>query len=264
MESAYLEPFAKTMNMTIYDGSQKLEDFDILIFDGDAHDLASLEEDGVVHQALRGDKWVLGVDLAEAHKRDGLGDLLNAYSCGDSSAYAVHVTQDRNGRQAVYVIQDKGQITDEAEVMGNPGAQDAPPERPVVTPERCGASTAEPASRFTPATSAAFAEILTGTLTDGLEPLDDSITPPADLIYTTYYFTDTKSFTDKCSLGGKCSTPQTAVLQANYAFTIYLSNANNAQGDFQYVLGQTDVTTTAAQNSQFVNMKGHDGTNWTC
>lgn len=264
VESAYLEPLKKTMNMTTDDGSQNLEDFDILIFDGDAHEPSSLKEDGIVRQALRVNKWVLGVDLAEAHKQDGLGDVLNAYSCGDSSAYAMHVTQDRNGRQAVYVIQDKGQITDEAEVIGSSGATDVPPARPEVTPETCGENTAQPAARVNPATSEAFAAILTERLTDGLEPLDDSITPPADLIYTTYYFTDTKSFTDKCSLRGKCSTPQTAVLQANYAFTIYLSNANNAQGDFQYVLGQTDIMTTAAQNGHFVNMYGHDGTNWTC
>lgn len=123
VESAFLEPLKSSLHMTAYDGSQKLEDFDVLIFDGDTHTPAALKEDALVIQALRTGKHVLALDMTEAHKQDGLSGVLNASSCGNSPVYAVRMTQDANGRPLVQVFEARsGKTTslDAGEVRSTP------------------------------------------------------------------------------------------------------------------------------------------------
>lgn len=76
------------MRLTPYDGSQKPEDFDVVIFDGDTHTPEAVKAEPLVAQSLRSGKWVLGLDVTEAHKTTGLGDFTLGVS---SPAYATRV-----------------------------------------------------------------------------------------------------------------------------------------------------------------------------
>lgn len=257
VDSEYLTPFRDSLNLTTYDGSQKPEDFDMLVFDGDTHTPDEISEDKLVRQALRKEKWVLGVDLTEAHKRGGLEDILNASTCGPSLAYAMRATLDYNGRPAIYIVEDEG--TSPATITEGQPTTDSPSPTP-------SCEDVAPQSLAPRKASAAFARVLLERLRSGNVEAQDVGGPPSqipsDLIYTTFNFTSTASKTANCSPRGCFRTQETEMSQTD-TYTVFLQNKASAQGDFQWVLLDTDVSLLAAVNDTFVNIKGKDSSNWT-
>lgn len=267
--SAYLEAVAGTLDMTQYDGSQNPDDFDLLIFDGDAHTPDTLKEDALVTQALRTNMYVLALDVTEAHKKEGLGGVLGASSCGFSSAYAVHLTQDANGRPLVQVLEPRSGKTT---YLGEGEVPDTHPE-PAASPceERAMTASAVPETNDT---AAAFASALVkrvaGSRTDSsntmamgtLQVSDPSI--PTDLLYTTYQFSNLTTWTVDRTGGAPVGEPQAASTQTNFTFTVFLNNKNNPQGDFQYILADVDATGNPTNGTgYFLAYRYKPSTNWT-
>lgn len=256
--SDYLDALKPSLAVTTYDGSQRLEDYDLLIFDGDAHPAAGLKNDELVKKALRSGGWVMGVDLTSAHKKDALGSILNAASCGDSRVYAMRMTQDSNGRPATFIVEDGGRSSGTTPYAGTPPRPPGFPTAPACNSGGTAQRAAEPPA------PAGFSRVLLNRLSGtGVKPLDDpppSI--PADLIYSNYHFTDVNSWTASCS-PRKCNNDQVGDLQTNYTYTVFLNNKNNAQGDFQFVLLDVGIIATTARANRYVNLNGKDGVDWT-
>ena len=96
--SPIYEALKSRVRMTVSNGSQEVADFDLIILDGDSFTAQQLkEEEELVHSAIRGGVWVLGLDLTEDHKGDGLGHLLGAGTPEKSFAYLTRLTRSPNG-----------------------------------------------------------------------------------------------------------------------------------------------------------------------
>ncbi len=248
VESTFLESLKPTLSLVQYDAGQKLEDYSLLILDGDAHTPASLKEDALVQGALRTGMWVLAVDVTAEHKRDGLGQFLHAASLSTSPAYAMHVGRDTRGRHEVRVVEypGSGEVTyrQGGLAKGIPGmAQPAPP--PDLPP------------------ASAFADLLLERLSTPVAARVQSLTAdiPDDLIYATYYFSQVQNW----SVGndGRHSALQHPNYTANYTFTIFLNNKANPQGDFQFVLLDADVSASPKSASEaFLAPGTHSSSNW--
>lgn len=95
VESGQIEP-------TTFDGSQKLEDFRAVLFDGDAHEPADLGDHEGVQGAMDASKWLLVLDARQGHK-DALYEYLDFASSGPSEGYLVRNGLDRHGREYAHV-----------------------------------------------------------------------------------------------------------------------------------------------------------------
>ena len=108
------EALKSKLTMTVSNGSQKPTDFDLVILDGDAFTAQQLKEEELVHSAIRGGVWVLGLDLTEDHKGDGLGHLLGAGTPEKSFAYLVRLTRSPNGHPSSTYIDFRDEQADAA------------------------------------------------------------------------------------------------------------------------------------------------------
>lgn len=99
------EALRSKVRMTIGDGSQKATDFDMVVFDGDGFSPEQIGQDELIRDAIHGNVWVLGLDVKEAHKDVGLGDLLHSSSGGDADAYLVRQAKDETGRLGSRLIE---------------------------------------------------------------------------------------------------------------------------------------------------------------
>ncbi|CAA9280445.1 MAG: hypothetical protein AVDCRST_MAG93-3158, partial [uncultured Chloroflexia bacterium] len=237
VESAFLEPVIDSFELTTYDGSQNLEDFDLLLFDGHAHSPASLEDDTLVQQATRSGMLVMAVDVSEAHKEAGLEDMLGVYSCGDSPAYAVRMTQDTNGRPLVQVLEGGSAVGKERE-QGS-----APPSSASCADEQATRAFAAPELDASAARS--FADTLVGLIpAGGIRTAQANPAPPnvkPGLLYVTYQFHYPQTW-KALKADEPNSGVQTASLDLVSTFTVFLQNENNPQGDYQYIL--VDISAT--------------------
>ena len=264
VESAFFEPLKDSLELTTYDGSQNHRDFDLLIFDGDAHSHTSLKNDGLVQRSLRSGLQVLALDVTEAHKKEVLGSVLHASSCGDSPAYAARMMQDANGRPLVQVLEPRNGKTTYL------GEGEVPDTSPTPPPESCEepalAASAVPEAAVSAAN--AFADALVKRVSEkGVETLQASALSniPGDLLYVTYQFTKLITWTVDHTNGAPLGKPQTASIQTNFTFTVFLNNKNNPQGDFQYILADVDATGNPTNGTgYFLADHYHPSTNWTC
>ena len=110
--SPIYEALKSKVEMTVSDGSQKATDFDLVILDGDGFTAQQLKEDELIHSAIRGGVWVLGLDLTEDHKGDGLGQLLGAGTPEKSMAYLVQLTRSPNGHPSSTYIDFRDEQAD--------------------------------------------------------------------------------------------------------------------------------------------------------
>jgi hypothetical protein len=125
------EALKTKLTMTPWDGSQEADDYDLVILDGDAFTAQQLkEEEELVHSAIRGGVWVLGLDLTEDHKGDGLGHLLGAGTPEKSHAYLTRLTRSPNGHPNSTYIDFRNEQADAAlqaqrivEYVGGEGLQ---------------------------------------------------------------------------------------------------------------------------------------------
>lgn len=268
VQSEYLEPLKSTLNMVQYTGSEKSGDFDMVIFDGDAHTPAAVKANSLVDQALRSGHWVMGVDLTQAHK-DSLEPVLHASTCGPSAAYAIHTGYDANGRFRAWVIEpsrSEAQPKRSGSPTGrNDTLQPAPqPTRPASQPCGSGASATAQSLRPDPGATSAFAKTLLEEVAKPTKLTRQDLPAgiPSNLIYATYFFTETFSQPLSGSLQAHPGT-QHPNYNVNRSFTVYLNNKNNPQGDFQYVLLEQDAAANPkASNENFIAMGTKNGTDW--
>lgn len=249
VESAYLDPLKPTLQLVQYDGSQKPENYDLLILDGDHHTPAALKDNTLVQSALRAGRWVLALDVTSEHKRDGLGETLHAASQGTSLAYAVHLGQDARGRPEVQVVESPG-----------PGEVERRQSRPGITNVPGGVPSAQQGTD--PSSTSTFAGALLDRLTTPVQAQSQALPSkiPDDLIYATYRFATVRSWT----VGQPGGATQHPNYTANYAFTVFLNDTDNTQGQFQYVLLDADVTASPRNATEdFAAARVHTDANWT-
>jgi hypothetical protein len=261
VESAFLEPLKPSLELTTYDGSQDLENFDLLILDGHAHSPTALEDDTLVQQASRSGMLVMAVDVSEAHKKAGLGSMLGMYSCGDSPVYAVRMTQDTNGRPLVQVVESGSGVGKERE-QGS-----APPAPPSSASCDEQATRAFVAPEVDASVARAFADTFVGLVPAG--GIRTAQAPPAPpnvqpgLLYVTYQFHNPQTWTADVD-DGPTAGKQTASLDLVSTFTVFLQNGNNPQGDYQYILGDINATGNPTNGSEeFLARRFIPSTNWT-
>lgn len=104
-ESPIQEAFQEQVRVIPYDGSQDPSDFDLLIVDGDAFTAQQLRDEELIHRALRSGVWVLGLDVEEDDKQDGLGYLLEAATGDTSAAYLIRMSRDAGGHPSNSIVQ---------------------------------------------------------------------------------------------------------------------------------------------------------------
>lgn len=268
VESAFLEPLKGSLSQVRYDGSQKLEDFDLVILDGDHHTPAALQDDALVQEALRTGKWVLALDMTAEHKREGLGQVLLAATDGTSPAYAAHLDQDARGRPEVRVVEYPSPV--EPVKALRPAAARSGLGGGLEN-ELVGGVPVDPFYAVSPApqsidssAAAAFADVLLDRLTTPAQLKVQALPPniPGDLIYASFYYSTPVSWT--VSGGGRGATgSQHPNFTANYTFTVFLNNRDNPQGDFQFVLLEADVTASPKTTTEdYVAARQHSSTNW--
>lgn len=97
------EALKSRFKMTIWDETQDIADFDLVVLDGDGFSGQQLSGDDLVREAIQAGVWVLGLDAAEEDK-NGMGDLLHASSRGDVSAYLVRQAENVSGRPGSRLI----------------------------------------------------------------------------------------------------------------------------------------------------------------
>lgn len=261
VKSAFLDPLKASLELTTYDGSQNLEDFDMLILDGHTHSPTSLENDTLVQQASQSGMVVLAVDVSEAHKKAGLGGVLGMYSCGDSPTYAMRMTEDANRRPLVQVIESGSGVGKERE-QGS-----ALPALPSSASCDEQATRAFAKSEVDASAARAFADTLVGLVPAG--GIRTAQAPPAPpnvqpgLLYVTYQFHNPQTWTADVD-GGPTAGKQTASLNLVSTFTVFLQNENNPQGDYQYILVDINATGNPTNGTEeFLARRFIPSTNWT-
>ena len=218
VQSAHLDALGPNLNLVQHDGSQKVADYDLLVFDGDAHAPQALQDNALIDEALRSDKWVLGLDVSEDHKRTGFADRLGAVDRGASPGWMVRMGSDENSRTDVWIV-------------------DAPKVQAPL-PAIPGGVLGDSAAQLS-ASANAYASTVMFHLRAPLRGMQQTPVPP-NLSMATYHFSS--STTTPVNATYKTTGNQTAYAQYNYTFKIFLDNSNNPQGDFQWVSVEADGT----------------------
>lgn len=236
VQSPYFDALRPSLNLVQYTGSQNVNDYDVLVFDGDAQSPQALQADPLVDQAMRAGKWVLGLDVTEDHKQTGFGGRLGAVNRGTSPGWMVRVDSDANGHPEVWMV-------------------DAPtPQAPSTSP--LPPRIAGDATDLLNASTSAYARTVMTRLRAPLTEVGDTPIPPPGLIAATYHYTKSKNYPFKGTYQG--SGTQTTNAQYDYVFHVYLDNSGNPQGDFQWVVVEAEVdgnpTSGDKVNFPFANM----------
>jgi hypothetical protein len=214
---------------------EQLEKAQVLIVDGDHFSPEALQTDQFVWNALRSGLWVLALDVTKDHKQTGLRGVLSVATDQPDMAYLVHIGRDQNRSPSVDIV--------EVPIRENPGL------RKVKRPD-LGADIASE-----------IVDHLLRRLTAPRPTLKGSAEPPG-LLYVTYYFTQLYpegplwpyQYQNKDVNPVPPNVPQSPSLQTNETLTVYLNNSNNPQGDFQYVVAESDLTAVPKLPSeQFAN-----------
>jgi hypothetical protein len=257
VQSVFLEPLNDSFEMTVYDGSQDLEDFDLILLDGHHHAPAELRDDALVQKALGTGMWVLLVDATAEHKKDGLGDAL-LFASDKSSAYAAHVGQDPHGRPWVQIVD----YPTTAEVGTAPGAT-------ISSAFQAQSSDSQGLDVYA---ASAFADALLDRITTPTQPevraLADTPIPP-DLVYAQISYTVPVSWTiqgnaadfNKQRAANRLQRPN---FTADYTFTVFLNNHDDPHGDYQRVLVDASVQASPkARNEDFLAARVKSSADWT-
>lgn len=190
--------------MTLWDETQQVTNFDLVILDGDGLGAQEIREDASIHSAVRAGVWVLGFDVAEDDKTDGLGYSLNAATPGTSPAYLVRQTRRTDGHQLNTFI----------DFVNHPGTADEQAKQIVayLTTSELEAQQYEPA---VPARA----------LTIEYRSIDPAaqVSMPAN---------NNPVFDRKAT--------QVATWRANHYVSIFLDAKTSPQGDFQHLVVETD------------------------
>jgi hypothetical protein len=244
--SPVLMSLDELLELTQHDGTQDLADFDVLILDGDTHTPGALKEHELVQEAVRSGMWVFSLDVTHEHKRNGLGHLLHAASDGKSHAYATRISQDAMGQHQVEVVELPAEVKKVGDVNDGLNAARAASVKQGMSSNN--------ASFF----ADTFVEFIRKPV---LQVQQTPSNIPAGLIYTTFYYTQIVPWT--LGNAGRKDGSQEAGYQANYTFMVFLNNQDNPQGDFQFVLADTDLTANPTRGTgNFLNMKARSHSDW--
>ncbi|WP_019588102.1 hypothetical protein [Deinococcus apachensis] len=241
--SSYVyDELKKSVRMTSYSGSERASDHDLVILDGDTTTPEAVQTHPLVREALQAGKAVLLLDASESHKREGLGRYLGFASKNRSPGYLARLTQDRNGRAEVRVVEFP-----HADTLKFSGGLSM------------GALTLGAVQAFAAQVLASMNVPRTG-LQDGYSPYPCGGNPntaalhtpdlraqdgtgetiPAGAIYKHVYYCVPVQWQAGNTLLVKGT--QNVYFNTNYTFTIILDNGNEPQGNFQWVAAQMDVT----------------------
>ncbi len=248
VQSPVFDELKHRARMVQHDGTQRPQDYDLVIFDGDAHDAGAVQRDPLIAQALASGVWVLGLDLSTAHKRDGLGALLDFSSGGASPGYFVRTEHDRNGREVVTVLEYPKVGVTVYHSGGVPGALQAPQH------------TASTASGPTPAATAAFVDRVLEKVAGGPTTVRAQQVGgpqfPAGLLYKTFIHDKPLLLTSPGPHQNANPAPtQTGTYTLTATTSVFLDNRNEPQGNFQYVLTELDGEANPTNGSNvFANM----------
>jgi hypothetical protein len=203
VSSPVYNALSSKMTFTPNDGSQKPEDYDLMMVDGDSFNGQQIKEDKLIQRAIHSGGWVVGLDMAEDDKQVGLKEIIGASTPKDSRFYMIRQSH-RLDKSLVYTIVD-----------------------PAVAPQT---------------TDQVAQQIVTLVKNHVLsEPDDPSVPPPARLLNVTYRLVRPLDFQLPANknpvFGGK------PLQQASWAVThsvrVFLDANNNPQGNFQHVLLST-------------------------
>lgn len=249
VESAFLEPLKATLEMVTYDGSQQMEDFDMLILDGDVHTPTAVKEHPLVANAWRANKWILALDVTAEHKRHGLGGLANASSGGNSPAYAVMMLHDARGRPMTHIVENlpATPLQPSPNSTVSSALADTSPQATVGAEGELASAFADallPRVKGDPALAPAQSEI-------------DPTPPPQDAIYATFYYTQVKNW--QTPSAARQDGTQYPSYTLNYTYTVFLNNKNAPQGDFQYVVAEV---VAQANPGEMVALDHRDDSDW--
>lgn len=249
------------VSVVAHDGSQSAADYDLLVFDGDAHTPEEIREHPLVDEAMDAGKWVLGLDLSYAHKKEGLYGWLGATTEGDSLGFLARKGRSPEGYPAAYISEmNPVRSATRGEPMIRPGAGaagalPASPESPVLN------AAAPNAAALTRRSAAAFArKVVTRVETEGvrLEAQDGPPIPAVPGLFAKQYFFDNGTG-DVYTIGPSAHNwengqHQYANFRYNHVFTLYLDNADNPQGNFQWIALDTDITANPSNGGVFACM----------
>lgn len=64
VQSPYFDALKPNLNLVQPTGSPQVDDYDLVVFDGDAHAPQTPQDHALITEALRSGKWVLGLDVS--------------------------------------------------------------------------------------------------------------------------------------------------------------------------------------------------------
>ena len=208
VNSPVYDALTSKMAFTPHDGSQKLENFDLVMVDGDSFTGQQIAQDQFIANAIHRGVWVVGLDMAEDDKQVGLKGIIGASTPRDSRFYMVRQSR-RQDKSLVYTIVD-----------------------PPVAPQTADQDGQQIVSL-----------VKSRVLSD---PDDPTSTVPARLLNVTFRLVRPLDFllpgNKNPVFGGKPQ--QQASWTVTHSVKVFLDASNNPQGNFQHVL----LTTFGSSN----------------
>ncbi len=205
VSSPVFDALRSTLDVTMGDATADASAFDLVVLDGDNFTGQQIAHDGFISRAIHSGVWVLGVDMAEDDKKEG---VMAQTACATPNASRYYMVQQSRRKDAslVYTFVDPGNAPNNAE-------QDA---------QRI-ASLAN-----------------TGVVGD---PDDPTAPLPTGLLNLTCRVVTPGNPTFLLPANKNPVFPRNAQQQASWTVThslrLFLDNGNNPQGDFQHLLVTT-------------------------
>jgi hypothetical protein len=83
------------LNLQDYSRAETPDRYDVVIVSGASFTPDAMSDDALLKSAFRAGKWLLGLDISEDHKSQGLSKLIGCGNTGASTAFMVR--QDKGG-----------------------------------------------------------------------------------------------------------------------------------------------------------------------
>ncbi len=256
IRSTIYDNLKSNLDTTSDDGTLDATSYELLVYDGklveSGRDERTLEKQ--ISDALNNGRWVLAFDLTYKQKMKHFGAVINFASKSSSSSYLVRAVTEPDGTRSWRIIASDLQETSSS---GAPGALESATIN--------GAGLATTISGYLQNPNASMAPTLpadSSTLL-GTPPSPDNPIP-SGLIHSSFYFTNDSGAVTGLPQPQKRTDAAKQSYQrvVNYTVTIFLNNLNNASGDFQYVLIQTDASVNPSAGTGYFANRRQDEQAW--